>query len=88
MEIIFKTNIDAYNVNDFQFTYGNNTRVPVVGEKIHVSDSRESYFRSKKLPTRLEVKDVNWYWNKVEIELHYNKTDLEFCIQGGGKPYG
>lgn len=86
MQIIFKTNIDAYNSNDFCLFSDQNSRIPIIGEKINVMSPDR--FKAKKLPTRLEVKDVNWYSDKVEIELHYNETDLKLCSAAGGKPYG
>lgn len=85
MNVVFKTNIDAYKTNCFPNNLG---MPPRIGEKVLVTEVFEKHFSDKKLPLRLEVTDVTWTDKGAVCELHYNETDLKICIAAGGKPYG
>jgi hypothetical protein len=82
MKIVFQTNIDNYKTNCFP---ENLTSAPRMGEKVMVVKAFISYFRDKKLPTRLEVVDVTHTEECVICELWYNKTDKEIADRCGAK---
>lgn len=76
MRIIFKTNLDRYQVNCFP---ENLQQVPRKGDLVLVKESFFSYFSEKKLPLRLEVVSVTWLDGGAICELWYNETDLKIA---------
>lgn len=81
MKVIFTTNIDNYsNKNCFP----KNLEIPPrKGDMVCVDDNMIDYFRSKKLPIRLEVVQVIWKDYHVCCELWYNETDKKMADIGG-----
>jgi hypothetical protein len=73
MKVVFKTNLDAYQMNCFP---DNLTFPPRIGETVLVNECFGEYFKNKKLPLRLEVVNVTWCDAGVVCELWYNKTDV------------
>ena len=82
MNIIFHTNLDAYNSSYFPTDL---TFVPRIGEKVAVNKTIAHYLRNKKLPTRLEVVDVIYHEDYVECELWYNQQDKQIADAAGAK---
>lgn len=83
MKIIFKTNIDEYDRLDV--FPRNFDLVPRKGEKVMVKEEVASYYRNKRLPTRLEVVDVTYTISEVICELWYNELDAQIAKQNGAK---
>lgn len=80
MNIFFSCNIDHYKSSHFDNTM---TQVPRVGETVLVSHEYLYYFKSRKLPLRLEVVDVVWSGNTVVCELWYKKNDVDSAKLSG-----
>lgn len=80
MLVIFKTNIDHYKTNCFP---KNLVIPPRIGETVSVTDTFESHFRDKRLPTRLEVVDVIWTEDGVVCELWYKEIDVKSSMLSG-----
>jgi hypothetical protein len=73
-QITFKTNLDAYQrVNwNYQMFY-----VPRKGEYVYLPVDYQSYCEAHHIPNRLEVTSVNYYMDRIEIELWFSKNDHE-----------
>ena len=82
MKILFHTNIDAYMGNVFPTDF---THVPRIGEKVRVKSEVMNVFQSKKLPTRLEVVDVEHSDVGIFCELWYNDLDRRVAEASGAK---
>ena len=74
MKVVFKTNLDNYQVNCFP---DNLITPPRIGESVLVTEGFGSYFIDKRLPTKLIVVDVTHTEQGVLCELHYSKIDIE-----------
>ncbi len=72
-QIIFKTNIDAYQrvIWFYQLHF-----IPRKGEYVYVPADYQTYCESHHIPNRLEVTSVSYYMNKVEIELWFSQDDF------------
>ena len=82
MKVVFKTNIDHYQTNCFP---ENLTIPPRIGETVLVSEGFLDYYHKRKLPVRLEVKDVIWTSKGVVCELWYKNIDVEAAKLTGVK---
>lgn len=80
MNIKFQTNLDRYNGTNFPT---NLEHVPRIGESVQVVTESLAHFRSKKLPTALEVVDVIHTADAVICELWYKKTSLAIANAAG-----
>lgn len=95
--VVFRTNIDAYNEKHCFPTHF--SEVPRKGDFVEVLSDFHSYFRMKKLPIRLEVVSVNWREQEpvdresnfsrsttiATCELWYNVTDKQLAEMSGAK---
>jgi hypothetical protein len=79
-KIVFTTQIDHYKTSCWPTDL---SIAPRIGEKVLVTKVFIDYFRSKKLPTRLEVVDVTHTDDGIVCELHYNKLDKQIADQNG-----
>lgn len=82
MKVIFKTNIDAYKSSWFP---ENLQFVPRIGEFVKVKNSYVNHLQSQKLPSRLEVKNVEYTEDYVVCDLWYNSTDKQLADMSGAK---
>ena len=82
MKVFFKTNIDAYKSNWFP---ENLQLVPHIGEFVRVKNCYINHLQSQKLPTRLEVKNVEYTEDYVICDLWYNSTDKQIADISGAK---
>ena len=80
MRVVFHTNLDKYSREHFP---SNMSFVPRVGETVHVLESLKSAFVFKRLPTSLKVTNVDYYEDRVVVELWYSKLDVEFAKLNG-----
>lgn len=80
MKVIFKTNIDNYQKSCFPT---NITQAPRRGDVVNVTKSFFEYFRSKRLPTTLEVVNVTWDEIGIICELHYRSIDIQTAKLNG-----
>lgn len=82
MNIKFTTNIDHYRTVSWPVL---TDIVPRKGDYIFVHPGSEGYCESRKIPKRLEVVSVYWYYDRVVVELWYNETDYKLYTQSGHK---
>ena len=73
MKVVFKTNLDNYQINCFP---ENLICPPRKGDKVLVSEVFAKYYADKKLPLSLEVTSVIWTEIGVVCELWYSANDL------------
>ena len=76
MKVTFRTNLDNYRTNCFP---NNLDCPPRVGETVVVNEAFLQHYRSKNLPTSLEVVKVSWTERGVICELWYSKQDVEMA---------
>lgn len=81
MKVLFRTNIDAYQMATWPVI----GQAPRVGEMVEITPHTITDFRSKKLPIRLQVVSVTWKFDCVECELWYNSTDKQLAEMAGAK---
>lgn len=74
MEIVYHTNIDRYKSMDFSRLP---ECVPRKGEHVEVAKVYHHGLAIRKLPIRLQVVDVTYKENYVEVELHFDPLDVE-----------
>jgi hypothetical protein len=74
MDIIYTTNIDAYRNIDFSRLPN---AIPRKGEHVELPKVYHHSFAVKKLPFRLQVVDVTYKENYVQVELHFDPLDVE-----------
>ena len=81
MKVVFHTNIDAYNERIRPFPE-HISEVPRKGDMIRVKPDFESYFRNLKLPTRLEVVNIEWKEEESGSVISNNTryTDYETIV--------
>jgi hypothetical protein len=76
MKVVFHTNLDKYSREHFP---ANMPFVPRIGETVHVIQSLKNAFVFKRLPTSLKVTNVDYYEDRVVVELSYSKLDVKFA---------
>jgi hypothetical protein len=72
--IVFHTNIDAYKSFDLSMLPN---CVPRKGEHVEMPKVYHHGLAVRKLPHRLQVIDVTYKENFVEVELHFDSLDVE-----------
>ena len=71
MKIRLRTNIDAYNQVEWPVL----SVVPRKGEIVFVHSNSNSYCEYNKIPKRLEVSQVYYYQDIIEVDLWFNEID-------------
>lgn len=81
MNIVFKTNLDWYRGISWPVL----DVVPRKGEEVYVHPGSEGFCRHNKIPSRLEVVQVRYYYDRIEVELWYTKIDTDSAnlVKGG-----
>lgn len=78
MKVRFKTNIDSYRS---RAEWPSIDVVPRKGEFVEANN--DDYFRSKRLPVRLEVCSVTYVKDAAVVELWFNETDYKLYNDDG-----
>lgn len=80
MNVFFSTNLDQYKTNCFP---NNLTQAPSVGDHIQVVDAFKQYYRDKRLPSYLEVRNVTWTEKGIECQLWYDELSVKIGQKNG-----
>ena len=75
MKVIFSTNIDAYK-GAFPTNFVS-PNIPRKGDMVEIDRRNASKMVTKRLPLQLEVCQVTWNENFVEVELHYSELQAK-----------
>lgn len=73
MRVLLRTNLDAYQMVVWPVL----DSVPRKGEIVYVHLDSFGYCDHKKIPRRLEVSQVYYHHDRVEVDLWYNETDYK-----------
>ena len=82
MRIIFRTNVDKYQMNIWPT---NLIMVPRIGEMVMVNKVYRDQYQRLRLPTRMVVSNVIWSEDEVVCELWYHENDIAMAEISGVK---
>ena len=76
MSIKLTTNVDNYKraFPNWKFSFP-----PRIGEKVYIDNALFSVFRNKRLPIYMEVVDVSYYEDSVEVELWFSEISMSIA---------